>query len=96
MSLQYPESLENNAPGVDAEIPLELSMSYNNSGTNAPANSTALTDNNGYISIQENTGQENQNEVWKQMYIYVYGAIVVGNIPNGTYTADIVLSVDYD
>jgi hypothetical protein len=96
MSLQYPESLENNAPGVEAEIPLELSMSYNNSGTNTPANSSALSDNNGYISIHDNIGPVNQNDIWKQMYIYVYGAIVVGNIPNGTYTADIVLSVDYD
>ncbi|MEX0723637.1 MAG: hypothetical protein WD357_09475 [Gracilimonas sp.] len=96
MSLQFPESLENNAPGIEAEIPLELSMNYNNSGTNSPANSTPLTENNGYISIHENTRPVNQNDIWKQMYIYVYGAIVVGNIPNGTYTADIVLSVDYD
>jgi hypothetical protein len=26
----------------------------------------------------------------------VYGSIVIGNIPNGIYTGDIILNLDYD
>lgn len=96
IELQYPDALENNEPGVTAGIPLELGMAYNNSGSNNPQNSTTLPLNEGLVSITQNTTPELEAEVWKQMYIYVYGSIVIGNIPNGVYTGDIVLSLDYD
>ena len=96
LDLQYPEVLRNENPAISEEIPLQLSMSYNNTGNNNAINSTPLTQNNGLVSIHENTELENQNDIWKQMYIYVYGAIEVGNIPNGVYSGEIVLLVDYD
>ena len=96
IDLQYPEALENNEPGVVADIPLKLGMAYNNTGTDNPQNSWPLPLNEGMVSITQNTTPEMEAEVWKQMYIYVYGSIVIGNIPNGLYTGDIVLSLDYD
>lgn len=96
IDLQYPEALENNAPGVVADIPLELGMSFNNTGTENPQNSTPLPLNEGLVSITQNTTPETEADVWKQMYIYVYGSIVIGNIPNGIYTGDIILNLDYD
>ncbi|MFP8488587.1 hypothetical protein ACKGJO_05745 [Gracilimonas sp. Q87] len=96
IELQYPDALENNEPGVEADIPLELGMAYNNSGTDNPQNSRPLPLNKGLVSITQNTSIELENDVWKQMYIYVYGSIVIGNIPNGIYTGDIVLNLDYD
>ncbi|MEX0845417.1 MAG: hypothetical protein WD022_09040 [Balneolaceae bacterium] len=96
LNLNYPNVLENNEPGIEAEIPMGLSMSYNNSGVNLPANSSLLPADGGLVSIHERTELENRNDVWKEMYIYVYGYIEIGNIPNGIYTGDIVLSVDYD
>lgn len=96
IELQYPDALENNEPGITADIPLNLSMAYNNSGSDNPQNSTPLPLNEGLVSITQNTTPELEAEVWKQMYIYVYGSIVIGNIPNGIYTGDIILSLDYD
>jgi hypothetical protein len=96
IDLQYPDALENNEPGVTADIPLELGMSFNNSGTDNPQNSTPLPLNEGLVSITQNTTPETDADVWKQMYIYVYGSIVIGNIPNGIYTGDIILNLDYD
>lgn len=96
IELQYPEALVNNEPGVEANIPLNLGMAYNNTGTENPQNSRPLPLNEGLVSITQNTTQELEAEVWKQMYVYVYGSIVIGNIPNGIYTGDIVLSLDYD
>ena len=96
LNLQYPEVLRSDDPEINEEIPLQLGMSYNNSGDNNAINSTNLVANNGFVSIHEDTELENRNDIWKQMYIYVYGAIEVGNIPNGVYTGEIVLSVDYD
>ena len=96
IELQYPEALENNEPRITANIPLELGMAYNNSGSDNPQNSTTLPLNEGLVSITQNTTPEQEAEVWKQMYIYVYGSIVIGNIPNGIYTGDIILTLDYD
>jgi hypothetical protein len=96
IDLQYPDALENNEPGVTADIPLELGMSFNNSGTDNAQNSTPLPLNEGLVSITQNTTPETDADVWKQMYIYVYGSIVIGNIPNGIYTGDIILNLDYD
>lgn len=96
LNLEYPDVLRHDNPAVRDEIPLQLSMSYNNTGNNSAANSTSLATNNGFVSIHEDTDLETRNDIWKQMYIYVYGAIEVGNIPNGVYTGEIVLSVDYD
>lgn len=96
LTLEYPELLQSEAPDNDDDIPIELQMAYNNRDNNNPANARILTDNSGLISIHENTQAEFDGEVWKQMYIYVFGAIEVGNISNGVYSGDIVLSVDYD
>lgn len=96
LTLQYPEQLINENPAVDDNIPIELDMAYNNRGNNNPANASFLPDNSGLVSIHENTQAEFDGKVWKQMYIYIFGAIEVGNIANGVYTGDIVLSVDYD
>lgn len=96
INLEYPDVLTPTQAQVDAEIPLELNLSYNNSGTSTVSNSTPLPSNNGMVSVHESTQFEFDNEIWKELFIYVYGAIDVGNIPNGIYTGDIILSVDYD
>jgi hypothetical protein len=96
IELQYPDALEINEPGIAADLPLELGMAYNNTGTDNPQNSTHLPLNKGLVSITQNTSLELEADVWKQMYIYVYGSIVIGNIPNGIYTGDIILNLDYD
>lgn len=96
LDLNYPDALTNTNPTVNASIPLQLDLAYNNTGGNSVGNAIPLPANNGLVSIYENTQEEFDNEIWKEMYIFVYGAIEVGNIPNGTYTGNIVLSVDYD
>lgn len=96
LNLQYPSLLTNNDPAVNATIPLELNIAYNNTGTNAIESAVQLAGNNGLVSVHERTELRNRNDIWKQLYLYIYGAIEVGNIPNGVYTGDIVLSVDYD
>ncbi len=96
INLEYPDALIATQAQIDDEIPLELNLSYNNTGKNTISNSTPLPANNGVVSVHESTQPELDNELWKELFIYVYGAIDVGNVPNGIYTGDIVLSVDYD
>lgn len=96
MNLQFPSTLKSISNAITDEIPIDLRINYNNSGVNAPLNSKELVDNQGYISIHEQTNLIKTNDIWKQMFIYVYGAINIGNVPNGIYTAEVILSIDYD
>lgn len=96
LSLKYPDALVNNQAGTTHEIPLQLSMAYNNTGENKVDNAALLPVNGGLLSIHESTALQSKKDIWQKMYIYVFGSIDVGNIPNGIYSADIILSVDYD
>ncbi|SMO82094.1 hypothetical protein [Gracilimonas mengyeensis] len=97
LNLTFPDALIHSNPAIDQEIPMELSISYNNSGLNRPSESTPLPSEGGLVAIHENTTNlTSTSDIWKEMYIYVYGYIDIGNIPNGEYTGDIVLTVDYD
>lgn len=96
LSLRFPDALRHSNPAIREIIPLELSLAYNNSGTNRPSESIPLTANNGLVSVHEKTELESRNDIWKELFLYIYGYIDVGNIPNGEYTGDIVLSIDYD
>lgn len=96
LSLEYPEALLHANPAINDQIPLELSLSYNNSGTNDFNRASPLVSNNGLVSIHEETRGITRNEVWQELFLYVYGAIDVGDISNGEYTGDIILTVDYD
>ena len=96
IELSYPPALRPSSPEISAQIPLDLDIAYNNSGTNNVDNAQPLTSESGFIAISENTQAATNSDIWKQLYIYVYGAIEVGNIPNGIYTGDIVLTVDFD
>jgi hypothetical protein len=96
LSMQYPVALVNNAMEDETKIPIQLHMAYNNSGKNTIKNAIPLPVAGGLVSIHENTALQNKSDIWQEMFIYVYGTIDVGNIPNGVYTGDIVLSLDYD
>ncbi|MEX0609188.1 MAG: hypothetical protein WD016_12240 [Balneolaceae bacterium] len=96
LSLQYPEYLSHSDTRIDDRITLDLSMAYNNMGTNSYSDAMLLNGNNGYISVHERTAETYTNEIWKELYIYVFGIIDVGNITNGMYSGNIILSIDFD
>src|SRR5690554_4993861 len=62
VALTYPDHLINNNPKLEDQIPLELAISYNNSGNNSYQNSTVLNDNTG--SIQISKGLNISKEMW--------------------------------
>ena len=43
-----------------------------------------------------NTQNTNQIRYWQELYLYVYGYIDVGQVSDGFYEGDVVLSVTYD
>ncbi len=93
IELNYPDalSLENNEKD---NIPLQLKAAYNNSGNNNIANAQDLPNNSGVLLVGDLNN--NSESFWHKLYIYVYGYIDVGNIPNGVYKGDLVLFISYD
>ncbi len=97
IELQTPESLEHRNPAVKDQIPIELSLSYNNQGSENPYDSQPLPTGGSYIPVIGNRSfVPNRQDIWREVLIYVYGAIEVGNVPAGVYENEIILSVVYD
>lgn len=91
VELEYPDHLSL-ADGNDI-IPMFLELSYNNSNENIYANARPLNENHGLIKVSE---LDNAEGLWSILYIYVFGSIDIGNVANGIYAGDIVLSVSYE
>jgi hypothetical protein len=97
IELNAPDYLVNTNPLQNSRIPLNLNISYNNMGIDDASSSTPMDDNSIYVKVyEESDGNIINQDVWQIMYLYVYGSINVGNIPNGDYYGEVVLYVDYD
>lgn len=99
LEVTYPNALLHQDPLVNAEIPLTINLAANNTGVEDYRSSFPINNDNALVNLHEssdpNSSSNDQNQ-WKVMYLYVYGSLIVGNIPNGRYQGDIYLSVEYD
>jgi hypothetical protein len=98
IQLDVPEALTHNNPAVNDVIPIELGVAYNNSGERNVDNSIVLNDNSGFLPIYEaaTTGFTSTTDIWQEMYLYVFGSIIVGNINEGEYNGEVTLLIEYD
>lgn len=98
VELVFPDNLISITPGNSAQIPMNLEMAYNDNGINdsryavpIPAQGKLL------VPPAENTLQQRSaSDVWREIYLYVYGSIIVGDVPNGDYIGDITIVLNYD
>ena len=94
ISLESDQVLRHEDPDVEASIPIELSASYSNNGVEDYRTSVPFS------SLTENIVLEgppqNPTATWSSIFVYVYGGINIGNIPTGTYTGEVVLTVIYE
>ena len=95
LDLQYPTELISDDPRIEDTIPLELQMSYNNFGRNRASESIKLPPDGSFIPVHI-TDINNSSEIWEEIFLYVYGTIAVGEVPNGNYSGQIVLLIEYD
>lgn len=98
VELLFPDNLISITPGNSAQIPINLEMAYSDNGINdsryavpIPAQGKLL------VPPAENTIQQRSaSDVWREIYLYVYGSIIVGNVPNGEYVGDVTIILNYD
>ena len=97
IDLEYPEALESSDPSIDASIPLDLKLAYNNSGEDNPIESLLLENHYGFIPIHIENGKSiSEQATWQRLFLYVFGSITINDIPNGVYEGNITLLVEYD
>ena len=98
VDLDVPTALESLGSFGTDQIPITLYSAYNNSGDNNSNNAVELTNNAGYIPMSSNMFDVNPTQLkyWQELYIYIYGFIEVGQISNGLYEGDVLLTVNYD
>lgn len=92
VSLETPDFLEH--PELDARIPIDLQLAYVNFGVNDFRLAQPLLDSEREIVIENPPNQPNAE--WSSAYLYVYGSIDIGNVPNGSYLGDVLMSVEFE
>ena len=96
IELDYPDALSHSDPTIEDNIPLDRNIYYNNSGDD-PFDSKLLANNYGFINMTNFASTTGANtDYWKDVFVYVTGAINIGNIPNGSYSGEALLIVSYD
>lgn len=94
IQLETPRFLTHQDPGINSRIPIDLSASYNDTGEDNPFNSIPFNGQTVYIELNEMEGNAG-NSVWTNCYIYLYGTMVIENVPDGRYSGNIILNVEY-
>jgi len=92
-NLEVPDYLEHNDPGTEAHIPISLEAAYTNFGEDDYSRAVFMR--SPWEEIVMAT-PDDPNHGWATAYIYLYGQIEVGEIPEGTYRGEIILNIEYE
>ncbi len=90
VTLDKPTELHHGNPAIDDVVPLELQARYGYSSQNYQA-SYPLAETTTNIKVETNP----EPGPWNTIYLFIYGSVNIGNIPDGLYSNEIVLDVEY-
>lgn len=102
ISLVHPTNLTRDGISANLDeyvIPLDLYMAYNYSDNEDYLDAKEIPNNMTYLPISEiplNGVRSNSIDNWKELLVFLYGSILIDNIPSGNYSALVTLVVDYD
>jgi len=88
------EELLHDDPDVLDSIPIELQAAYTNFGIEDFELSTPL--NNLGESIVLEPSNNNPSSEWSSLFVYIFGNVDIGNVREGVYTGEVVLTVIYE
>ena len=99
MNMDIPNYLEFNDGNNDFRIPMDLEVSLANRNENNIEHAEPVHDHNIRFSLYDDPVGEQLPDISATIataFIYVYGQIEIGDIPAGTYDADVYLTVEYE
>tara|TARA_R100001143_G_C3361305_1_gene136536 strand:- start:52547 stop:53068 length:522 start_codon:yes stop_codon:yes gene_type:complete len=94
ISIDADPALVHANPNINASIPMEIFANYTNNGIDNFRASDALSDELEMIIVE--SPENNPEATWSGIYIYIYGSIDLRNVPLGTYSGNIILTVVYE
>lgn len=93
VTLDPPEALTNSNPDIDSRLPLSLQYSYSNAGVNDVQQALPFSGNSAWFRMGNNPFQEGAR--WESAFVYVFGSVDIGDVPDGTYSGTLMLTVEY-
>lgn len=96
LSMNTTDALVHTNPFIGDQIPIDLSIAYNNTGDNNANRSIELSEDLVYLPVYDNPGTPKPNPVWQELYLYVFGTIEVGEVATGEYFSELTLVIQYD
>jgi len=90
INLNKPHELYHENPATKETIPIELLSRYGYAEHNYQ-NTYKLSNTSSIIKVNPNS----EPGPWNTIYIFMYGSVNIGNVPDGVYSNDIVLNVEY-
>lgn len=90
INLEKPDKLQNENPSIKDRIPLNLLSRYGYSSRNYQE-TYDLSEATSIIKVKEDP----EPGPWNTVYIFIYGSINIGNVPDGVYSNEVVLDVEY-
>ena len=91
VTLDIPEYLSHSTSS-EGRIPVSLQAAYNNTLGNQRSSRPIESNHTSFSLRINNTGSQ---DPWAFAYVYMYGTTTIGDVPEGDYTAQIVLRVEY-
>lgn len=92
-NLQLPDSLVHTGTDTDARIPISLEAAY--IGFGEDDFSRAIPMRTPYEEVVMSLPDDPSHE-WATAFIYLYGEIDIGDIPEGNYHGEIILNIEYE
>ncbi len=96
LSMETTDALVHTNPFIADQIPIDLSIAYNNRGNNNANRSMQLTEDLIYLPVYDNPEILKPTQVWQELYLYVFGTIEVGDVATGEYFSELTLVIQYD
>ena len=91
LSLQKPDTLMGGQNG--GHIPISIEAAYASEPRNY-TNIQSFTNNQLRVTLGDGNGRA-ESPNWENGYVYIYGSITVGEVPQGDYSGTLVLNVTY-
>lgn len=88
------EELLHSNPDILDRIPVNLQATYTNFGIEDFELSEPLNDISRSIVLESPLG--NPSAAWSSIFVYIYGSVDIGNVRDGVYTGNVVLTVIYE
>lgn len=93
VTLNTPENLVHSNPDISQTIPVSLDASFTNNSVRDIGAAQPFSENEAWFAI--GTGGAGNQQTWQSAFVYIYGSVTIGEVPDGAYEGTLVLTVEY-